>query len=109
MKERPTNVLHSTPKIQQADTLLKKSIKLLPAVLFLSQVLHTTLIGLNELITVIGIIPYANTTVVLIIIVIGNRAVAHLRRRGIFHQFCAVIENNTTSYNETIVRHIYRE
>ena len=54
MKERPTNVLHSTPKIQQADTLLKKSIKLLPAVLFLSQVLHTTLIGLNELITLIG-------------------------------------------------------
>ena len=54
MKERPTNVLHSTPKIQQADTLLKKSIKLLPAVLFLSQVLHATLIGLNELITVIG-------------------------------------------------------
>ena len=48
MKERPTNVLHSTTKIQQADTLLKKSIKLLPAVLFLSQVLHTTLIGLNE-------------------------------------------------------------
>ena len=50
MKERPTNVLHSTTKIQQADTLLKKSIKLLPAVLLL----HTTLIGLNELITVIG-------------------------------------------------------
>ena len=38
-----------------------------------------------------------------------NRALAHLRRRGIFPQFCAVIENYTTSYNETIVRHIYRE